>query len=308
MKRFPTSDERQDGFDCGPADRELFDGLFHRIEAEIGEVIKYAGIEQTDTDLTQLRKAIQAIISTALPSDDGEEIDPTQFVLMAQARARLPIFPEINTSDGRITIVAAGTGTVRLPGGVTFTHRGIYPISTTQQDFPTAPSKVYHLRWTPGENFQLRDLSDTTVYNPGSLPETSPAFDSKYDDMLIARVITNSSNIATITPLANKNVLAGEFFNEFTFPQLRPGAVSDPILASAIDINWARTPMVSFGQMGANGTISLAGNVDFGVTGNINNFKRSETSRYNTKTALQAYNPGSQNATISAQYQIVARA
>ena len=142
-KRLPTPTEKEQGFLCGPADRTLFNGLINRIEEEIGEVIAYAGIVGNDADMTQLRQAIQSLISAATGGN------PAGYVLMTQARARLPFFPEVNNVDGRIVVTQPSTGVVRLPGGVTFTHRGIYIETTTQTDFATDPNKVYHLRWDP---------------------------------------------------------------------------------------------------------------------------------------------------------------
>lgn len=241
-KRYPTLDERQQGFECGPADRQLFHGLFHRIEAELSAVIDAAGIIQTDTDLTQVLQAIQALIEAATGGGD-----PENYLLVSQARARLPIFPEIQNVDGRIVITAPATGTVRLPGGVTFLHRGIFPITTSQTDFATTASKTYHLRWVNGTGFVLRDLADV-AYNPGALAETNITFDSGYDDMLIARVITNTSNIATITNLANKVSLlaAGEelaakgALPEFQHQDaVRPSQISQ---YTSVPVNFARTP------------------------------------------------------------------
>ena len=55
--------------------------------------------------------------------------------------------------------------------------------------------------------FALKDLGDV-AYNPAALAEDNPAFDSTYDDMLVARIVTDASNVATITNLANKDALA----------------------------------------------------------------------------------------------------
>jgi len=206
-KRFPTSDERQSGFPCGPADQQLFNGMFHRIEAELGDLIAYAGLTPVDSDLTQTRKAVLALIAAATGGGD-----PADYLLLAQARGRLPIFPDVQNVDGRIGITAPSTGTIRVPGGVTFLHRGIFPVTTAQEDFATAASKIYHLRWRPDAGFVLLETGDAT-YNPTSLAETDAAFDSKYDDMLVARIITNASNIATITNLRNQNRILLEVQN-----------------------------------------------------------------------------------------------
>lgn len=246
-KRYPTSDERQNGFACGPADQELFNGMFHALHAEVGGVIDYAGLTQTNDRFTQLREAIEAMIATAiglLPED--EQPDLTGFILMSQGRTRLPIFPEVQNVDGRIVITSPGAGTIRIPGGVTFLHRGIFPVTTSQQDFATVANKIYHLRWSSADGYQLLDTGNIG-YNPGSLPETDIAFDSSYDSMLIARIITNGANIATITNLANKNRLLLEIQNN--------GAVTDQGTNSSqrvAQVNWnlARRPVVALHYTG----------------------------------------------------------
>lgn len=242
-KRLPTSDERQQGFDCGPADRELFNGLFFRLESEIGSVVSHAGITQTDDRHTLLREAIEALIDAATGGGD-----PDQFLLMTQARTRLPIYPEVLSADGRITIIPAGAGAVRVPGGVSFLHRGIFPINTAQTDFATVASKTYHLRWNPTDGFQLKDVSDLT-YNPATLPEADQMFDTGFDDMLVARVITNSGNVATITNLANKNQLwwsqnTGRLTDLFLDPTNQYGSFGARRNNNTFTYGWGRTPRI----------------------------------------------------------------
>lgn len=202
-RRLPTTTEQANGIPCGPLDRTLFNGIFHLLNGNIGRVIQEAGITGPDGDLTKLFRAIQTLIASATGSDPSDPLDTSQFVTFPQARARLPIYPEVITSDGRMGIFSPGTGQVRIPGGVTFLHRGIWLVTTTQTDIATDASKTYHLRWNPTDGIVLRDLASGT-YNPGTLPESDPTFDSTYDDMLIARVVTNSSNVPTITNLANR--------------------------------------------------------------------------------------------------------
>ena len=254
-KRFPTTSERQNGFLCGPADRALFTGELYRLEAEIGEVMSYAGIAGSDSDMTQLRQAILALISAATGGN------PAGYVLMTQARARLPIFPEVDNVDGRIVVTSPSTGTVRLPGGVNFNHRGIFTVTTSQTDFATDPSKTYHLRWDQTNGFRLRDLANAG-YNPTALAETNTIFDSTYDDMLIARVITNSSNIPTITNLANKDRIRFKETKSGLGTIVAGGNGQDGIIfTDTSTYNWARTPMnIATGYTGhANPTVYTHG-------------------------------------------------
>jgi hypothetical protein len=243
-KRFPTTTEKANGFPCGPASQALHNGLQFRVESEIGHVIDHAGIVQTDDRMTQLREAIEALISAATGGN------PAGYILMDQARARLPIFPEVLNTDGRIVVTSPAAGAVRLPGGVDFLHRGIFTLTTAQADFATAASKIYHLRWDKTNGFRLRDLADAAGYNPSAFAETNAAFDSTHDDMLIARVVTNASNVATITNLANKDRLYADGNSGVIGPTEFDDSANDPnalvaTLGNSLRrtaVNWARRP------------------------------------------------------------------
>jgi hypothetical protein len=202
-------------------------------QREIMAVIDAAGISASNADLTQLLQAINHLIAAAT----GGAGDPN-YVLMTQARVRLPIFPEVQASDGIIPIISPGSGQVRVPAGYNFVHRGIFLVTTVQTDFVTSGSKTYHLRWTTDAGFVLKDLADAT-YNPGALPEGNASFDSTYDNMLVARVVTNASNVPTITNLVNKNRISAD--GSVTI-QATPfgGSASTPVV-----LNWARRPMVA---------------------------------------------------------------
>ncbi|CAD7036307.1 phage tail protein [Pseudorhizobium halotolerans] len=216
---------------------------------EIKAVIAGAGLSASNNDLTQLLQAIQALISQATGGGDTEN-----FVLMAAARARLPIFPHVLTADGRIPIVSPSAGQVRIPAGYEFQHRGIFTVTTVQADFATAANKTYHLRWSPANGFQLKDLADSG-YNPGALAETDASFDSKYDDALFSRVVTNGSNVPTITNLANLDRLKVNTVKTGAATALTSAFASS--FAGSESINWARTPVPTFA--GAIQTSGLTG-------------------------------------------------
>lgn len=199
QKRLPTATEETGGFACGPADMELFNGLFHLIFAEFKAITDAGGAAVSDSDYNALRDNIQAMIDAAVGSGDT-----SQFLLLSQASSRLPIYPEVSSADGKINVSSPAAGTVRIPGGVSFFHRGISPKTTTETDFPTNPSRIYHVRWRSASGFAMYDLQ-SAAYNPSSLSEDHVNFDTTYDDMLIARVVTNSSNVASITNLINKD-------------------------------------------------------------------------------------------------------
>jgi hypothetical protein len=197
---------------------------------EIMAVIDAAGIDPSDADLTQLLQAINQLISAAT----GGAGDPN-YVLMTQARVRLPIFPEVLTSDGRIPVVSPSSGQVRLPAGYNLLHRGIFVVTTTLLDFVTSANKTYHLRWSPNNGFQLKDLADV-AYNPAGLSEENAIFDSGFDDVLIARAVSNAGNNVAVLNLANKDRLS--LSNTIGInATVRPG--SD---VTGIELNLARTP------------------------------------------------------------------
>ncbi len=233
VNRSPSTDEQADGFQCGEADLTLFNRLFGRIEAEMKAIQDAGGISGTETDDTTVLQAIQALINAA--TGGGATSD---YVLFSQAQARLPIFPEVLNSDGKIAVSAPSTGNIRVPASVNILHRGIRTYTTIQTDLPTVASKTYHLRWQVSAGvgtFVLKDLADTS-YNPTVAAEGNVAFDSTYDDMLVARIITNSSNVASITPLVNKNRF--DVTGSLTLNS------TDRLLGAStpVDINLARKP------------------------------------------------------------------
>lgn len=241
-KRFPSAAEHQQGFPCGPADQKLFNGLFYRLEAEIGSVVNFAGIGQTDARMTNLLEAIQQLIASAigaLPTGPDTAPDTSGFLMLSQAVARLPIFPDVQTTDGRFGVTSTGVGNVHLPAGVSFLQRGIRPVVSAAQDFATIASKTYHLRWRGSTGlYSLLDLADTG-YNPALVAETDTRFDSTFDDMLIARVITNASNVPVITDLANKDRLLLEMLNAGA---LNNPATNDALRTTVLNWNLARRP------------------------------------------------------------------
>ncbi|MCY0154228.1 hypothetical protein OEG86_20590 [Hoeflea alexandrii] len=107
--------------------------------------------------------------------------------------------------------------------------------------------------------FSLEDLADTG-YNPTVAAETNSAFDSTYDDMLVARVVTNSSNVATITNLVNKDRL---FATEIVSGAPSTGPSGSFTLSLTKTIDWARAPKIRaiHGNVASNSP-NPAGSVD----------------------------------------------
>jgi hypothetical protein len=216
-------------------------------QRELVNLIAFAGLTPDNADLEQVRKAIEALILAATGGGDT-----SQYLLVAQARARLPIFPEVLTADGRINVTSPGAGTVLVPEAVAFQHRGIFPVNTSDYSAPartlaTAANKTYHLRWNPTDGFALKDIANA-VYNPLAKAELARDFDSTYDDMLIARVVTNAGNVATITNLANLSILRtsgeevgakGALGSFVTEDGVRPSLIGQ---YTSVNVNFARTP------------------------------------------------------------------
>lgn len=160
---------------------------------------------------------------------------------MAVARARLPFYPHIDTPGNIMGVASPGAGSVVVPPGVPFYHRSVFADSTDnytlgQRTFATAVSKTYHLRWRRTTGFALLDLADV-AYNPTALAETDVKFDSTFDDMLVAKVVTNPANVATVTNLRNTF--------RYTTLVSRNGIVGENGNTTSYPMNFSRVPEVS---------------------------------------------------------------
>jgi hypothetical protein len=239
-------------------------------QREIAAVIAAAGIEPSNGDFTQLLQAIGNLISAATGGGGDEN-----YVLMTEARTRLPIFPEVLTIDGRLPIASPVPGSVRVPAGYSFLHRGVFNVTTVQADFATSANRTYHLRWNKTDGFALRDLADV-AYNAGAVAETSPIFDSSFDDMLVAKVVTDGANAPTITTLANKArmtldvTLSG---NATIMSTGVAGANDGASYTNSTAVNWARTPLAVVDGMVRQGTSPL-------VNGYANRIDSKNINRY----------------------------
>ena len=189
-----------------------------------------------------------------------------------------PIFPEVNGS-GLFTLTSPGAGQLRIAAGTTWTHRGAFTYTSAQTDLATVANKTYHLRWDRVNGFALYDLA-SGGYNPSSVPETDVSFDTTYDNMLIARVVTSAGNALTITALTNKNRLA--FSSRFTGAAANVGAGAYSLDAQ-FSLNWARSPStrVLTGNVRADFT-SPSGDVD-GAAGYMLDYT---TSRYGATASV----------------------
>ena len=205
-------------------------------QREIRTVIVAAGLTPLKTNPTQLNAAIDAKIAAALGSGENPLAD-----LLTLLRSKMLVYPETLTSDGKLPVLSPSIGLVRVPLGYSFRHRGVFDVTTVQTDFATVANKTYHLRWNPTEGFALKDLANGT-YNPGgALAETDPAFDSGYDDILFSRVVTDASNVATITNLRNRNRL----IRQASASGAGSAAVDNVSYSTTFTLDEARTPQIS---------------------------------------------------------------
>ena len=227
-------------------------------QAEIVNAISRLGLTPDKDDLEQLGKAIQNAIAAATGGGETED-----FLTMATARARLPVYPEILTADAKLAVTSPSSGTLFVPAAGTIRHRGVYDVlisdyTDVERTFNLLPSKVAHLRWSAASGLE-RFYLDDAGYNPSGLPETDVTFDSTYDSALLARVVTDASAVATVTNLVNV-----DRFEELFEVRLTPGdsdvdtsgnAVSELVGTEGLskktyDINLARRPQAMFSGCG----------------------------------------------------------
>ncbi|MEP9397935.1 hypothetical protein [Mesorhizobium sp. KR2-14] len=202
---------------------------------ELLNLIVGAGLTPDEADLTQVLQAVR-LLAAGAGSNPG-----------APAFLFNPVYPEI-VSNGGVMSIAAANGQIVLAAGQQWVHRGgvLYnssDLAPAQRTKATVPSKTYHLRWrfnAGAPTLALYDLADAG-YNAGAKAETDIAFDSSYDDMLIARVVTNPANDPTVTPLINRHRLAAEITNSGATSGV--GNISKR--TAALSWNWARRPLMS---------------------------------------------------------------
>lgn len=206
-------------------------------QREIMTVIVGAGLTPDENSVSQLEEAIDLKIATATGGGSSPVDD-----LLLLLRARNPAFPEVNTADGTFSLTVVSAGNLQIPAGISITHRGCFNDVTSLQSLTTLANKTYHLRknWTTG--WALKDVADSG-YNPGALAETDPAFDTGYDDMITHKVVTNGSNVATITPLVNKNRILKEVSNSGAMTT--NNGLDDASRTATLEWNLARTPVMA---------------------------------------------------------------
>lgn len=201
------------------------------ILAQIRRAIRGMGIAENNADDDMLLKALQKVV--------------TGYATEAQLLAGMPVH-FLAVTNGNVVTTTPGSGQIVVDPGQTFIRRGFKPYSTDnytlgQRTLATSPNKTYHLRWDVVNGFRLRDVADLG-YNPSALPEADAALDGTYDDMLIARVVTNGANVLTVTGLVNKPGLFTTA-TKASFQRQAGSWVGLPSLYGTL--NWSRRPVVS---------------------------------------------------------------
>lgn len=231
-------------------------------QQEIVNAIIRLGLTPDAADLEQLGKAIQNAIAASTGSAPTED-----YLTLATARARLPIYPEVLTSTGRLTVTSPSSGQILVGSAGSIRHRGIFDVAMADlsegaRTFVVLPSKTSHLRWSPSGGLQ-RFYLDDGAYNPSVLPETDASFDSTYDSALLARIVTDASAKATITVLTNRDRLMVSTRVTGTGAQtMGPGSLT---FTGTATLNWSRTPQIRTvtGALAADPTI--IGSMEWGA-------------------------------------------
>jgi len=171
-------------------------------------------------------------------------------------------YPEILTTNNIFSITDNSNGTITINSNQEFFVQDV-KLNTSrwgdsERTFSVNASTTYHLRFslngkqinnfTPKRlSFYIVDVSDTN-YNPNGVDETDTQFDTKYDDMLIAKITTDSNNAITIVNLKNKKHLISEGFVNISSSDYsyEDGTAPDDIKnALAVNVNWSRKGIFS---------------------------------------------------------------
>lgn len=198
------------------------------------------------------------VYSAAAASGSGAWLI-TPWALALIGLDRLPIYPEIDTA-GNTLAVTATTGQVVVNADQVFRHRGHRVVNTSDvasgaRTFSTAANKTYHLRWTWSGSSGAYSLVDMTAASPA---EDNRQYDSTYDMMLIARVVTNGANLPTVTILKNKHDLnaRGELlFTDVTWSGdlVAPSALAHGTL---VTLDWGRRARAAMAMMTSISTVN----------------------------------------------------
>ncbi|MBB2685136.1 UNVERIFIED_ORG: hypothetical protein GGD47_002724 [Rhizobium etli] len=256
------------------------------IQEEIMKVCAMAGLSPSEADWTQLYQAIGILldalfadVEAAYPFATTPEaiagallnkiISPKTLAdvlaaklaagpLDASVATYLNVYPTILTADNKAVVTPSAGQVVVTPFKWLwrqFKTVDLSDLNLAARTFATAASKTYHLRLsynvaTGVQTLSLKDLS-SAGYNPSALSEGNVAFDTGYDDMIIARVTTDAGNVPTVKPLKNASRLTATAQRTTAVINTNAaiGWVYDPIT-----LDWSRQAMVNLDTTNANVT------------------------------------------------------
>lgn len=256
---------------------------------------KYYGVDHQGPERVQRVASLPAFASTDIGRKlYAEDVDlhyaggEAEFFSL-EALKFLAIFPEAVTADGKLEITDNGDGTLSIDADQKFVMRGIFPVFTSKfadaaggRKFTVAGDNTYHLRYVrdisaTGDNlgaafYTVKSiaagsfyliLTTDSDYNPDELNANNEAFDTKLDDMLIAKVVSSSGAVDSITAYVNKHRLIHSEEQEWSGTTNAEGVATHSFSCS---LDWARTPSVgaSMGFSAAN--VTPAADIAYGTT------------------------------------------
>ena len=173
---------------------------------------------------------------------------------MADYFANNLVFPEIETATNVLAITDNADGMITIDAAQTWLWRGMVRYSSddfvlADRTLVHAANKTYHLNWHPSGigiavpkatypngRFELIDMTAAAPV------ETDNNYDSTYDKMLIAKIVTDGANTPTITLLKNKAVMVIDL--NFTSSALVASGANGATATFYPVWNFARTPTV----------------------------------------------------------------
>ena len=161
------------------------------------------------------------------------------------------VYPTILTVDHKATVTSPTVGVVNVDA-FKWKWRSELTLDSQPQSFNTAANRTYHLRVDYDHvsgNPPVMTLADRT-----GVPEANSQYDADYDSLLLARIVTNGSNVPTITVLQNAAVLVarGEKTTMSVSSTTSAWGIRGPYVA-----NFCRTPDPRFLEWSFDGTTGV---------------------------------------------------
>lgn len=230
-----------------------------------------------------------ATYSESTMSREDLAVTPNSLITEINKLKNSKTLPLIKTYDNKLTSSVSYNGvvgedsarsTLTIDDNQIFTMYGSIDVNTTNvpdKSFSIKSGRTYHLRYIDGLQFQMFNIKDT-AYNPNNLDESNPTFDSKPNDMFVARIIYGS--LVDVTSLIN--------IDSSLNIKLNKTSVGVNLINDSLNykIDFARTPMVisRLDRVSTDGYVTAFGiidnnsryNIDVSYTGIFDNGSSSE--------------------------------